>query len=67
VSEFAAELISGGLDEGWDLAIGRHAEYRRTDRYLDAEEAVSGFREAVRDRLRAAAGLIARQDSRRFG
>jgi uncharacterized protein (DUF1778 family) len=53
VQDYAINALKAAADDGWDEAVARLAEYRRTGRYLDADEAMKGFREAVRERLRA--------------
>jgi len=52
IGDFAAQLISRGLDDQWSEAISRLAEYDRTGEYVDADEALSAFRSAISARLR---------------
>jgi hypothetical protein len=53
VEDYAAGLISRGLDDDWAEDYARYAEYQRTGEYIDAEVAMRGFREAVAARFRA--------------
>lgn len=51
VADYAAELISGGLDEDWaeDLRIAE--EYDRTGEYLSVEEGLAFFRATLDEQL----------------
>lgn len=53
VDAYAAELISGGLDDDWTESYARYAEYQRTGEYLDADVALEAFRKAVAARVRS--------------
>jgi predicted transcriptional regulator len=52
LQDYAINALKAAAGDGWDEAVARLAEYRRTGRYLDAEEAMKGFRDKVREGLR---------------
>ncbi len=51
VEAYAAELISGGLDDDWADEVRAAQEYDRTGEHLSVEEGLSIFRSAVEDQL----------------
>ncbi|MGH6956752.1 MAG: hypothetical protein ACREEW_08835 [Caulobacteraceae bacterium] len=53
---YAADLIARALDEGWDEAVARLAEYQRTGAFLDAEAEMARFRRVLAERLKARRG-----------
>jgi hypothetical protein len=52
VEAFAAELISGGLDDDWAESYSRFAEYQRTGESLDAVAEMDAFRKNVAELVR---------------
>lgn len=51
VEAYAAELITGGLEEDWAEDLRRLEEYDRTGEYVSLEEASAFFRDALEERL----------------
>jgi len=51
VDDYAAGLISQGLESSWDEDYARYDEYRRTGEYLDAETVMRDFKAALKRRF----------------
>jgi hypothetical protein len=55
VDDYAAQLISQGLDDRWSEAVARLAEYDRTGESIPLEDALARFDTALSERLRTSA------------